>query len=92
MKVKLPKETQPDVYNRLVEAIAESDSIAMVGAGCSQRVGYPGWNGLLWMLVEKAVEKEPSAELELNELLESDGFVCANRVKGILSAEEFYSQ
>ena len=92
MKAESLQKLQSDVYERLVETIAENDSIAMVGAGSSRRVGYPDWNELLNLLSAQAAKVEPSQIKNLKSLQKADPLVCADRIKEILGPEVFYYQ
>ena len=92
MEIDNPKKTQPDIYNQLVNALAEDRCMAMVGAGSSMRMGYPSWNGLLELLSAQAAKIDSSRKDELSSLLQDDPLVCADIIKAILGPGEYYSQ
>lgn len=87
------QKAKTEVYQRLVEAIADNRAIAMIGAGSSVRVGFPNWSDLLKMLYKEAIKKEHTYKNELDSLAKTnDDLVYANKIKEILGPEEFAKQ
>ena len=82
-----PKDTQPEVYQKLVEAIAETRAIAMVGAGSSVRVGFPDWKELLKRLSTEAIKIDTSSKEKLDSLEQNGDFLMIGKqFFGITSA------
>lgn len=92
MEIDSPKKTQPELYNQLVNVIAENRPVAMIGAGSSIRMGYPSWDGVLKLLSAQAAKKDPSKDGELASLRREDPMVCADKIKKLLGDDDYYSQ
>ncbi|MHB9071788.1 MAG: SIR2 family NAD-dependent protein deacylase [Sedimentisphaerales bacterium] len=86
------KRDQSEVYQTLVDLLAQKDAVVMIGAGSSIDAGYPSWDSLLEILSAKAVVIDPSKASLLKTLCKSDKLLCADEIKAILGADEFYSQ
>ena len=82
------EEAQSEVYQRLVEVIADNRAIAMVGAGSSVRVGFPDWKDLLKKLSSEAVQEDPDSKERLDSLAQTkEDLTYADAIKEILGKD-----
>ena len=64
----LPDPANQEAFQELIKTLREDRPLALVGAGSSARLGYPGWNQLLELLAAEIRRLRPKADAELKDL------------------------
>lgn len=64
----LPDPANQEAFQELIKTLREDRPLALVGAGSSARLGYPGWSQLLDLLAAEIRRLHPKADAELKDL------------------------
>lgn len=79
-------------FDALFEALQKRETLLLVGAGSSVRVGYPTWPGLLKQMEDRIVELQPGLRAQVKALrAQDDALWKASQYRALLGANEYAS-